>query len=98
MAFTNKQAAALTLVTDNNAIYTPVTDAQIRAFTVHNPTAEAIAYTVDYNGLALVSRSIAAGATEVVSTLFNQQLNADEPLNMTGEGLNVMLTTVEITG
>lgn len=98
MSFTNKQAAELALTTDSNLLYTPPTDAQIRAFTVHNPTGAAVNYTVEVNALAMVSRSIAAGATEVVSTLFNQQLQADEPLTMTGEGLNVMVTVVEITG
>ena len=98
MSFINKQAAAITLATGSNAVYTPETDAQIRAFTVHNPTAALINFTVEYNGLAMVARSIAAGATEVISTLFNQQLKAGEPLTMTGEGLNIMLTVVEITG
>ena len=98
MSFINKQAAAITLTAGSNAVYTPETEAQIRAFTAHNPTAALISFTVESNGLALVSRSIAAGTTEVVSSLFNQQLKTGEPLTMTGEGLNIMLTVVEITG
>lgn len=98
MSFTNKQAAAQVLVAGSNTIYSPPTDAQIRAFTIHNPTAAPVSLTVQSNGLALVAKTLSEGATEVLSTLFNQQLKKDEPLTMTGEGLNVMLTVVEITG
>ena len=45
----------------------------------------------------MVKKTITSGATEVISSLFNQQLVKDEPLTMTGEGANVLITVVEIT-
>jgi len=45
----------------------------------------------------MIKKTITAGATEVISSLFNQQLVKDEPLTMTGEGANVLITVVEIT-
>lgn len=97
MKLTNKQAANTTLVAGSNTIYLPKTDAQIRAFTVHNPTADPIDTTVLISGKTYVKKTITGGATEVVASLFNQQLKKDEPLTMTGEGANVILTVVEIT-
>lgn len=97
MKLTNKQAANITLATGSNTVYLPGTDAQIRAFTVSNPTEANIDLTVEVNGKQMVKKTVTAGATEVVSSLFNQQLVKDEPLTMTGEGANVLLTVVEIT-
>lgn len=97
MKLVNKQAANITLAAGSNAVYLPKTDAQIRAFTVHNPTADPIDTTVLVSGKVYVKKTITGGATEVVASLFNQQLKKDEPLTMTGEGVNVMLTVVEIT-
>lgn len=97
MKLTNKQAFNGTLATGSNTVYLPDTDAQIRAFTVSNPTAANIDLTVEVNGKQMAKKTITAGATEVIASLFNQQLVKDEPLTMTGEGANVLLTVVEIT-
>jgi len=97
MKLTNKQAFNGTLSTGSNTVYLPKTDAQIRAFTTNNPTANPIDMTVLVNGKQMVKTTITAGATEVVSSLFNQQVKKDEPMTMTGEGVNVLLTVVEIT-
>lgn len=97
MAFINQQAALVTLAAASNEIYTAITDAQIRAFTVHNPTEAPIDLVVTVGGVQLLTKTITANATEVLSQLFNQQLKKTEVLTMTGEGANVMLTVVEIT-
>lgn len=97
MKLVNKQAANITLAAASNTVYLPKTDAQIRAFTVHNPTAAPIETTVAVSGKLMVKKTITEGATEVIASLFNQQLKKDEPLTMTGEGANVLLTVVEIT-
>lgn len=97
MRFTNKQAAIITLAAASNELYLPPADAQIRALTVHNPTAAPVDTTITINGKVMLKKTITAGATEVISQLFNQQLKKDEPMTMTGEGVNVMLTVVEIT-
>ena len=97
MKLVNKQAANITLATGSNTVYLPKTDAQIRAFTMHNPTELPIDTIITVSGQVMVSKTVTAGATEVISSLFNQQLVKDEPLTMTGEGVNVLLTVVEIT-
>lgn len=97
MKLTNKQAANITLGAGSNTVYLPKTNAQIRAFTVHNTTANPNELTVVVNGKTLVKKTLSANATDVISPLFNQQLQKDEPLTMTGEGVNVLLTVVEIT-
>ena len=97
MKLINKQAANITLAAESNTVYLPKTDAQIRALTIHNPTAEPIDLTVEVSGQAMVKKTVTSGATEVISSLFNQQLAKDEPLTMTGEGANVLITVVEIT-
>ena len=93
----NKQAALVTLATGNTVIYLPKTQAQIRALTVYNPTASPVDLSVDVGGKILVAKTVTANATEIISALFNQQLKKDEPIKMQGEGLNVMMTVVEIT-
>ena len=97
MKLINKQAANITLVAASNTVYLPKTDAQIRALTIHNPTADPIDTTILVSGKTYVKKTITGGATEVISSLFYQQLKKDEPLTMTGEGANVLLTVVEIT-
>lgn len=97
MKLINKQTANITLVAGSNTVYLPKTDAQIRAFTVHNPTTAPINLTITVSGKAMVKKTITEGATEVIASLFNQQLKKDEPLTMMGEGANVLLTVVEIT-
>lgn len=97
MKLTNKQAANITLAAGSNAVYLPKTDAQIRALTVHNTTNDPNELIVIVNGKTLVKKTLSANATDVISPLFNQQLVKDEPLTMTGEGINVLLTVVEIT-
>lgn len=97
MKYINKQAALVTLGAASNEIYTPATDAQIRAFTVHNPTAEPIDIEVNVGAVKLLTKTITANATEVLSALFNQQLKKGAALSMTGTGANVLITVVEIT-
>lgn len=97
MAFINKQAALVTLAVDSNEIYTAPTEVQIRALTVHNPTAENIDLVVTVAGVQMLTKTIVANATEVLSQLFNQQLKKTEVLSISGTGANVMLTVVEIT-
>lgn len=97
MKLTNKQAANIVLAAASNTVYLPKTDAQIRAFTVHNPTVDPIEVTVEVSGKVYIKKTITGGATEVIASLFNQQLKKDEPLTMTGEGANVLLTVVDIT-
>lgn len=97
MKLTNKQAFNGTLTTGSNNVYLPKADAQIRAFTVHNTTTDPNELTVVVNGKTLVKKTLSANATDVISPLFNQQLVKDEPLTMTGAGINVLLTVVEIT-
>lgn len=97
MKLTNKQAANMTLTTGSNTVYLPKTDAQIRAFTIYNPTANPVDVTALVNGKTMIKKTVTVGATEVISSLFNQQLKKDEPLTMTGEGVNVLITVVEIT-
>jgi hypothetical protein len=97
MAFINKQAALVTLAAASNEIYTAPTDAQIRALTVHNPTETNIDLVVTVGGVQILTKTIVANSTEVLSQLFNQQLKKTEILTMTGDGANVMLTVVEIT-
>ncbi|MGM8938156.1 hypothetical protein ACS8E2_05620 [Psychrobacter glaciei] len=97
MKLTNKQEANITLGAGSNTVYLPKADAQIRAFTVHNTTNDPNELTVVVNGKTLVKKTLSANATDVISPLFNQQLKKDEPLTMTGEGVNVLLTVVEIT-
>lgn len=97
MKFTNKQVALTTLGAASSEIYTAETDAQIRALTVHNPTAATIDIVVTVGTKQMLKKTITADATEVLSSLFNQQLKKTEILNMTGTGANVMLTVVEIT-
>lgn len=97
MKLTNRQAANITLASGSNTVYLPKTDAQIRAFTVHNPTVDPIEVSVTVSGKVMVKKTITANSTDVISPLFNQQLVKDEPLTMTGEGANVLITVVEIT-
>lgn len=97
MSFRNEQAANVTLVASSNTVYTPKTAAQIRAFTVHNPTVSPLDITVLVNSKLMVKKTLAVGATEIISALFNQQLKKDQSLTMTGEGANVLVTVVEIT-
>lgn len=97
MKLVNKQAANITLAAASNTVYLPKTDSQIRAFTVCNPTGVPIETTITVSGKLMVKKTITEGATEVIASLFNQQLKKDEPLTMTGEGANVLLTVVDIT-
>lgn len=97
MKFVNKQVALAALGAASNEIYMPVTDAQIRAFTVHNPTDTPIDIVVTIGAIQMLTKTVTANATEVLGALFNQQLKKSEPLTMTGSGANVMLTVVEIT-
>lgn len=97
MAFINKQAALVTLGAASNEIYTAPTDAQIRALTIHNPTAAPIDLIVTIGTTPMLTKTITANATEVLSQLFNQQLKKTEVLSISGAGANVMLTVVEIT-
>lgn len=95
--YTNKQAILATLTASSNEVYTPSADAQIRAFTVHNPTGANIEMTLSVDAKRMVSKTVTAKGTEILGAMFNQQLQKGNILNMTGTGLNIMLTVVEIT-
>ncbi len=95
--YQNKQAALFTITAASNEIYTPEADAQIRAFTVHNPTLSPISLTISIGSKQLITKVITASATDVMSAIFNQQIKKGEALSISGAGLNVMLTVVEIT-
>ncbi|WP_131669254.1 hypothetical protein [Psychrobacter pygoscelis] len=97
MKFINKQANNVTLVADDNTVYQTNVDAQIRALTVHNPTEANIDLVISLGDKQYVKKTVTPNATEVISQLFNQQIKKTEALTMIGEGLNVLLTVVEIT-
>lgn len=97
MKFNNKQGANLTLAASDNTVYQSSVEAQIRALTVHNPTAENIDVTASIGGKVYITKTVTNGATEVLGQLFNHQIKKAEALTMTGEGANVLLTVVEIT-
>lgn len=96
MKFTNKQALNLTLVAGDNT-YIAKADSQIRALTVYNPTSDSMDLAIKISGKQYIKKTITTGSTEVINQLFNQQLNKDEPMIITGTGLNVLMTLVEIT-
>lgn len=96
MKFTNKQALNLTLSEGNN-LYTPSAKSEIRAFTVFNPTDSNIQLVVTIAAKQYIKKTVTAGATDTVSQLLNQQLKPSEDVVVTGEGLNVLMTVVEIT-
>lgn len=97
MKFINKQAANIVLTADINIVYEANTDAQIRALTVHNPTDANIDITLSIGAQQYIAKTVTAGATEVLSQMFNQQIQKAEQLLMSGEGANVLITVVEIT-
>ena len=96
MKFTNKQALNQTLAAGDNK-YTPTVNAEIRAFTAFNPTAANIELIVKIAGKQYIKKTVTAGATETINQLLNQQLKPSEDVVVTGEGLNVLMTVVEIT-
>ena len=96
MKFTNKQALNLTLVAGDNK-YTPTANSEIRAFTVFNPTDANIELVVRIATKQYIKKTVTAGATDTVNQLLNQQLKPSEDVVVTGEGLNVLMTVVEIT-
>lgn len=96
MKFNNKQALNTTLAAGNNE-YKATADSQIRALTVFNPTASNVELTIKIGGKQYVKKTVTAGATEIINVLFNQQIAKDELLVSTGEGLNMLLTIVEMT-
>lgn len=69
---------------------------EIRAFTVHNPTDDDVECTVTANGKVFVKKTVTPSATEIFGSLFNQQIGKDERLSITGDGLNVWVSVVEI--
>lgn len=95
MKFINRQALNVAL-TANNGTYTPKTDAQIRAFTAFNPTTANIDLIVKIGAQQYIKRTVTPNSTEVINQLFNQQIVTDEVLSVTGTGLNVIVTVVEI--
>lgn len=94
MKFINKQAICQTL--SGQLDYVSPEQAQIRAFTVHNPTSDSVECTVMANGKVFVKKTVTPNATEIFSGLFNQQIGKDERLSITGDGLNVWVSVVEI--
>lgn len=92
--FINKQAICQTV--GGQLDYVSPEQAQIRAFTVHNPTSDSIECTVTANGKVFAKRTILANSSEMFTQLFNQQIGKDERLSITGDGLNVWVSVVEI--
>ena len=96
MKFTNKQALNQTLTAGDNK-YTPTVNAEIRAFTAFNPTADNIELVVKIADKQYIKKTVTANATETINQLLNQQLKPSEDVIVMGEGLNVLVTVVEIT-
>lgn len=94
MKFVNKQAVCQTV--SGQIDYVSPENTQIRAFSVFNPTLGNVEYSVSLNGKMFVKRTVTPNATEVLSALFNHQIGKDERLTITGDGLNVWLTVVDI--
>lgn len=95
MKFINKQALNITLTAgDNN--HTPQADSQIRALTVFNPTLNNVDIVIKVSGRQFVKKTVTPNTTEVINQLFNQQIAKDEILTFVGDGLNVLMTVVEI--
>lgn len=94
MKYVHKQAICQTL--SGQLDHISPEKAEIRAFTVHNPTSDSVECVVTANGKVFVKKTVTPNATEILSALFNQQIGKDERLTITGDGLNVWLTVVEI--
>lgn len=92
--FISKQVICQTI--NNTLDYISPEKAEIRAFTMHNPTDQNIECTVAVSGIVFIKKTVTAGATETLSLLFNQQIGKDNRLTIAGDGLNVCLTVVEI--
>lgn len=88
-----KQAIRQTV--SGNLDYVSPENAQIRAFTVHNPTSDSVECTVAINALPFIKKTVTANATDILSGLFNQQIGKDERITITGDGLNVWVSVVE---
>lgn len=107
MAYTYKQAFAPNVLGAGNvtAYTVPVgTTAQLRAITVHNPTASPVVLTANVVPAAgsvgtsnrLLSVTIAAGRSYLCPELINQTLSAGDALVVTGVGLNLMVSVAEV--
>lgn len=94
MKFINKQAICQTI--SGSLDYVSTEQAQIRAFTVFNPTSDSVECTVALNSKVFVKRTILANKSEMFTQLFNQQIGKDERLTITGDKLNVWVSVVEI--
>lgn len=94
MKFVNKQAVCQTI--SSQLDYVSPEACQIRAFSLFNPNLYNVEYSVSLNGKMFVKGTVTPNATEVLSALFNQQIGKDERLTITGDGLNVWLTVVDI--
>lgn len=94
MKFINKQAICQTI--SGSLDYVSTEQAQIRAFTVFNPTSDSVECTAILNGRVFVKRTILANKSEMFTQLFNQQIGKDERLTITGDKLNVWVSVVEI--
>lgn len=98
MTIEYKQAFNGLLAAGSNTLYTTpaATLAQIRAATAHNPTAGAVVLTVLVGGFKFVDKTVAVGASVVLSELLNHQVNAAQTVTATGEGVNIILSLAEI--
>lgn len=94
MKFINKQAICQTI--NGQIDYVAVAESQIRAFTLYNPTSDNVECHVGINGKTFIKKTITPNATEMLGSLFNQQIGKDERLTIHGNGLNVWLSVVEI--
>lgn len=95
MKFNNIQAFNAP-IDDKGLIYTPKANIQIRALTIYNKTSNNIVCDIGIGGKQYVHKTITAAGTEVINAIFNQQVNNGEQISITGNGLNAILTAVEI--
>jgi len=109
MAYTYKQAYAPNVLGAGNitAYTVPTgTTAQLRAITVHNPTASPIVLTANIVPVSgslgtsnrLLSFTIPAGRAYMCPELINQTMTTGDALVFTGAGLNLMVSVAEVVG
>lgn len=107
MAYTYKQAFAPNVLgAGNTTAYTVPTGttAQLRAITVHNPTASPVVLTANAVPAAgslgtsnrLLTITIAAGRAYMCPELINHTLTTGDALVFSGTGLNLMVSVAEV--
>lgn len=97
MIYVQKQANLSTLGDGDVEIYKATTNAQVRAFTVYNPSdKDNVICVVKVNDKELATKTLMPKKEIVLSFLFNQQIKPNDKIVVNGKGLNVMLTVTEI--